>query len=137
MWQWGPRRREFGDVELFAGPFSYRVLVVKNLKHPETGQSVDGLINFDDREIYISDQASRRRWLEIVLHEYWHAWCHHFGKLESDEEQQCDRFAAVCLQFMSTWVRKGGESAIELLEVKEMGPKLPPIPVIKVERWVG
>lgn len=124
-------------MEFKVGAYRYRVYLVPGLSHPETGCLVDGLIDFNNREIYVSTAVSHRRWREIILHEYWHAWIHHFG-FQLDEEVQCDRFAVATSQFMDDWHAQGGANPKRKIDVKDLaGCEVGPFMIRQVVAWTG
>lgn len=104
-------------MDLFVGPYRFSVYMAIGLTHPKTGVSVSGLIDFEERQILINSSLKSCRWLEVILHEYWHAWCYHFGK-PIDEEEQCDRFAVATIQFIQDWHEQGGRESMACLEVR-------------------
>ncbi len=102
-------------MHLTVGPYSYEVLKAHQLIHPMSGDKLDGLIDFATGTIWIDDTVPTHRRLDVILHEYWHAWRHHFGKPEN-EEAQCDWFAAATMQFLREWHLQGCEFSLTCLD---------------------
>ena len=102
-------------MHLTVGPYSYEVLKAQHLIHPDSLQKVDGLIDFATATIWIDQVVPAHLRLDIILHEYWHAWRHHFGKPE-DEEAECDWFAAATMQFLREWHLQGCEFSLNCLD---------------------
>ena len=102
-------------MHLTVGPYSYSVLKTQNLSHPIDNEAIDGLIDFATATIWIDQTVPAHRRLDVILHEYWHAWRHHFGKPE-DEEAECDWFAAAVMQFLREWHLQGCEFSLSCLD---------------------
>ena len=114
-------------MELLVGPHRYRVYLIFNLTHPQNNQPLAGGVCFENQEFHLDISVPTSRRQSVLLHEYWHAWVHHFGN-PIDEETSCDHFASACLQFLNCITKQGGESdALRCLEVKIPRPRPPEV----------
>ena len=102
-------------MHLTVGPYAYDVHKTRQLVHPVTGISLDGLIDFATTTIWIDESVPIHRRLDVILHEYWHAWRHPFGKPEN-EEAECDWLAAATMQFLREWHLQGCEFSLGCLD---------------------
>lgn len=79
------------------------------------GNPVNGLWEWSTRTIWLSGDTDPANRLEVLLHELWHAWRHHYGK-PVDEEAECNNAAAFFLEITRQLARQGGEAALRRME---------------------
>lgn len=112
-------------MHLTVGPYSYDVLKAQQLVHPSTHEPLDGLIDFATATIWVDASVPANRRLDVILHEYWHAWRHHFGRPEN-EEAECDWFAAATMQFLREWHLQCCEFSLGCLDDATNAPRKRP-----------
>ena len=76
-------------MELNIGPFIYRVYLWHGLIEHE-GQQCIGLCDHDQRCVLISDTVSDEQRMQVLCHEAWHAWRHHFAGQSKTAEGEAD-----------------------------------------------
>ena len=87
-------------MQFSVGPYIFRVLVVFDLRHPTTGDQIDGLLDTNRREIYVNAGINPDRRIDVILHELQHAWEATIGE-PPNEEWRCDIFAMICRQLFT------------------------------------
>lgn len=86
-------------MELHIGPYVYKVYLWRGLIDHE-GQKCLGLCDHDQQCVLVSDTVSGDRRLQVLCHEAWHAWRHHFGSQDSTLEGEADLVGLMMVQLM-------------------------------------
>lgn len=69
----------FVKTVLVCGVCPYRIYKAKPPEFQSEDESLEGLTNYDDRKIFISECLDRIRYDEVLQHELRHAWWHESG----------------------------------------------------------
>jgi hypothetical protein len=97
-------------MDLHIGPLVYSVYLWSGYI-PHEGQPCLGLCDHDRQCVLISDHAKNERRLQVLCHEAWHIWRHHFGSQCSTAEGEADLVGMMFVQLMKDL---HGQTATEL-----------------------
>jgi hypothetical protein len=73
-------------MQLSVGSYTYRVVVVEQLQHPDTGDRVDGFCDYRGRRIYIDSDLDADQRRLALRHEFCHAFEFLAGPTRNSEE---------------------------------------------------
>jgi hypothetical protein len=86
-------------MDLHIGPLVYRVYLWPGFIQHE-GEQCLGLCDHDRQYVLISDTVNDDRRMQVLCHEAWHTWRHHFASQCSTPEGEADLVGMMFVQLM-------------------------------------